>query len=111
MVIQSVCNFTNNMITPNVSKSFSNAQGDVLSIQISGILNGKVYIEGRNSSNSAWTSLAGIDLSSFLVKKEGFNNIGLYEIGITSIRNLRLRLDGASATDVEVIGQIISTEE
>ena len=110
MVIQNICYFTQHMVTPNVSKSFFNAQGDVLSLQISGTLTGKVYIEGKNSDNAAWVSLAGINLSSFAAERDGFDSTGIYEVGIIGVRNLRIRLDGASSDSIEVIGQIISTE-
>ena len=109
MVIQKNCEFVKNSNTPIVSKTFSNATGDTLTLQISGA-NGLYHLEGRNRSHHDWVSLAGIDLSDFSAVRGGFAKAGLYEIGIVGIRELRVRIERAEG-NVSVFGQIISTEE
>ena len=109
MVIQSNCNFIENASTPTVSKTFFNATGDTLSVQIDGA-NGIYAIEGRNSSKGAWYPLAAINLSNFAAMREGLNMPGVYEIGIVGIRELRARVDSVQG-QVSIFGQIISTEE
>lgn len=109
MVIQSNCKFIENANTPIVSRIFPNAQGDVLSLQISGA-NGVCHLEGRNSRQGDWVSLAGIDLSNLQLVTGGFKKAGVYELGIVGIRELRARLESAEG-DISVFGQIISTGE
>lgn len=109
MVILSNCKFIESTSTPTVSKTFVNAAGDVLSLQIDGA-QGVYRIEGRNSADGDWVPLAGISLSDFSVKRDGFNVPGLYEIGITSVRQLRATVESAQG-EVTIFGQIISTGE
>jgi len=45
MVIQKNLNFVSNTTIPVLSKTFINASGDVLSLEIKG--NGVIYIDGR----------------------------------------------------------------
>ena len=110
MVIQSNCNFFENVNAPTVSKVFSNAHGDTLSLQISGA-NGKYYIEGRNNAKGDWVPLAGINLSNFTPAKGQFTEAGIYEIGVVGIRELRARVESTAGGKVSIFGQIISTEE
>lgn len=110
MVIQSNCKFIENVNTPTVSKVFSNAHGDTLSLQISGA-DGKYYIEGRNNTKGDWVSLAGINLSDFSPVRGGFTTAGLYELGIIGIRELRVTVESVAGENVSIFGQIISTEE
>jgi hypothetical protein len=49
MVIQKNCDFVKNASAPIVSKTFVNASGDVLTLQISGA-DGLYHLEGRNNS-------------------------------------------------------------
>lgn len=109
MVIQKNCDFVTNVDAPIVSKSFSNASGDTLTLQISGA-NGDYIIEGRNSSNADWVPLAGINLSDFSATKGVFTKAGLYEIGIVGVRELRARVERTEG-NVSLFGQIISVEE
>lgn len=109
MVIQRNCDFVKNTTTPIVSKTFPNATGDVLTLQISGA-NAKVHLEGRNMPKGDWVSLAGIDLSNFAAIRGGFTKPGLYEIGIVGIREMRANVESTEGM-VSVFGQIISTEE
>lgn len=110
MVIQKNIEFFKGMNTPTVSKTFPNATGDILSLQISGDFSGVVHLEGRNNRNGDWVSLAGINLSDFSVARNGFTASGMYEIGIVGIRELRGRIESTSG-NVSMFGQIISTEE
>ena len=109
MVIQKNCEFVKNTSTPIVSKTFPNATGDVLTLQISGA-SGKFYLEGRNSSSGDWFPLAGINLSNFAAIKGCFTEAGIYEIGIVGIRETRVRVEEVNG-NVTIFGQIISTEE
>jgi len=109
MVIQKNCNFVTNTNAPIVSKIFTNATGDVLTLQISGA-NGVYHLEGRNNSNGDWFPLAAINLSNFAAVKGSFTTPGIYEIGIVGIRELRARVESAEG-NVSMFGQIISTEE
>lgn len=109
MVIQSNCKFIENTSTPTVSKTFFNATGDVLSIQIDGA-NGVFHIEGRNNPRGNWISLAGINLSDFSAVRGGFTAPGMYEIGIVGVREIRANVESVQG-NVSVFGQIISTEE
>lgn len=109
MVILSNCKFIESTSTPTVSNTFANAAGDVLSLQIDGA-NGLYYIEGRNNSQGEWFPLAGINLSDFSAKRQGFETPGLYEIGIVGVRELRATVASAQG-EVKIFGQIISTEE
>lgn len=108
MVIQKNLNFVSNTTIPVLSKTFINASGDVLSLEIKG--NGVIYIDGRLQDDSDWFSIAGINLSDFSVSKDGFTKPGLYEIGVIGIRQLRARVE-AVQDNVSVYGQIISSEE
>ena len=109
MVIQKNCNFITNATSPAESKVFSNATGDVLTLQISGA-DGVYKLEGRNHSQGDWVPLAGIDLSNFSMIKNGFSKAGLYEVGIIGIRELRATVESLQGA-VNIFGQIISTEE
>ena len=109
MVIQKNCEFVKNSNTPIVSKSFPNATGDVLTLQISGA-DGTYYVEGRNSQHHDWVPLAGINLSDFSAVRGKFLKAGLYEIGIVGIREVRVRVESVSG-NVSIFGQMISTEE
>lgn len=109
MVIQKNCEFLKNSNTPIVSKVFSNASGDILSLQITGD-DGVYHVEGRNNRKGDWVSLAGVSLSDFSAIRGGFTKPGLYEIGIIGIRELRVRVESVSGS-VTVFGQIISAEE
>lgn len=109
MIVLGNCNFARNTNTPIVSKTFFNAHGDVLSLQIEGA-DGVYHIEGRNSDKSDWVSLAGINLSDFSAVRGGFKTAGIYELGIGSIRQLRARIESTSG-NVTIFGQIINTEE
>lgn len=110
MVIQSNCNFFENVNAPTVSKVFSNAHGDTLSLQISGV-SGKYYIEGRNNTKGDWVPLAGINLSNFSAAKGEFTAPGLYELGVVGVREIRARIESIAGGNVSIFGQIISTEE
>ena len=109
MVIQSNCNFVTNATSPIESKSYKNAQGDVLSVQISGAT-GVYYIEGRLIHNGTWCPLAGINLSDFSPVKGAYTKPGIYELGIVGIRDIRARVEAVNGS-VTIQGQIISTEE
>ena len=109
MVIQKNCEFVRNSSTPIVSRPFSNANGDTLTLQITGA-NGVYHLEGRNTSKGEWTSLAGINLSDFSAVRGGFTKAGIYEIGVIGIRELRVRVESAEG-NVSIFGQIISAEE
>lgn len=109
MVIQRNCKFIENTSTPTVSKTFFNATGDTLTVQIDGA-EGIYAIEGRNSANGAWYPLAAINLSNFAAMRDGLNAPGVYEIGIVGIRELRAKVDSVQG-QVSIFGQIISTEE
>lgn len=109
MVIQKNCDFVTNLNSPIVSKIYPNAQGDILTLQISGS-DGQYYLEGRNHSEGDWVSLAGINLTNFSVTREGFTQAGIYEISIIGIRELRVRVESTEGY-VTIFGQIISTEE
>ena len=109
MVIQKNCDFVTNVNSPIVSKAFSNPQGDVLTLSITGA-NGKYYLEGRNSSKSDWFSLAGINLGDFTPVIGGFTKAGIYEIGIVGMREVRVRIEQIEG-NVTIFGQMISTEE
>lgn len=112
MVIQSNCNFAKNINAPAISKVFTNAEGDVLTVQISGgFTSGLVHIEGRNNVNGNWISLAGISLSDLALNKGGFTKAGLYEIGIVGVREIRANVESVSGGNISVYGQIISTQE
>ena len=110
MVIQKNCEFIKDSNAPIVSKSFPNAVGDILTLQISGA-NGKYFLEGRNNSANGWVPLAGINLSDFSVCRNGFTTAGIYEVGIVGIRELRVKVDAVEGEKVSIFGQIISTEE
>lgn len=109
MVIQKNCEFVTNANAPIVPKVFSNATGDILTLQITGA-DGVYHLEGRNTTEGNWVSLAGINLSDFSAVRGGFTKEGIYEIGIVGIRQLRFRIESASG-NVSAFGQIISTEE
>jgi hypothetical protein len=109
MVIQKNCDFIKSASAPKISKSFFNATGDVLTVQIMGD-DGVYYIEGRNNSKFDWAPLAGINLSDFTVAKNGCTKAGVYEFGIVGIREIRARVESTSG-EVSLFGQIISTEE
>lgn len=109
MIIQSNCKFFDNTNTPTVSKTFQNAAGDVLSLQIFGA-DSVIHIEGRNSMRGDWVPLAGINLSDFSIAKGTYTKSGLYEIGIEGVRMIRARLESTSG-NVSAMGQIISTGE
>ena len=109
MVIQKNCEFVKNSNTPIVSKIFSNALGDTLTLQISGA-DGVFHLEGRNNSAHDWVSLAGINLSDFSAVRGEYTKAGMYEIGIVGVRELRVRVESVQG-EVSIFGQIISTEE
>jgi len=109
MVIQQNCNFIENASAPIVSKTFSNAASDTLTLQISGA-NGKYYLEGRNNSMGDWFALAGISLSDFSAHRGVFTKAGIYEIGVVGIREVRVRIESVEG-NVSIFGQMISTEE
>lgn len=109
MIVLGNCKFANNTRTPIVSKTFFNAHGDVLSLQIDGA-DGVYHIEGRSNPKGEWVSLAGINLNDFSAVKGGFKTAGIYELGIGSIRELRARIESTSG-NVTIFGQIISMEE
>lgn len=110
MIIQKNLDFFKGMSTPTVSKTFPNTQSDVLSVQISGLTSGTIYVEGRNNQGGDWIPLAGINLSNFSPARGGFTEAGMYEIGVVGIREIRARAEGVSG-NVSVFGQLISTEE
>lgn len=109
MVIQKNCEFIENSTTPTVSRHFSNATGDVLTLQITGA-DGVYHLEGRNSRHHDWVSLAGINLSDFSAVRGGFTKAGMYEIGIMGVRELRVRVE-STLGKVSIFGQIMSSEE
>ena len=109
MVIQKNCEFIKNSDSPAVSKVFRNATGDALALQISGA-DGSYIVEGRNNSQLDWVALGGINLTDFSAVKGEFSKVGIYEIGIVGIRELRVRVEETSGL-VSIFGQIISTEE
>lgn len=109
MVIQQNCEFAMKATSPIVSKVFFNSTGDTLAVQIQGA-NGVYHIEGRNSSDSEWCDLAGINLSDFSAARNGYTKAGIYEIGVASIRQIRARIESVEG-EVSITGQIISTGE
>ena len=109
MVIQKNCEFVTNVTTPIVSKKFPNATGDTLTLSITGA-DGVYYLEGRNNKKHDWVPLAGINLSDFSAVRGQFTKIGMYEIGIAGVRELRVRVESTQGT-VSIFGQIINTEE
>lgn len=109
MIILKNCEFVKNSNAPIISSTFSNAAGDILSLQISGA-SGLFHIEGRNHRNGDWVPLAGISLTNFAVTREGFTQSGMYEIGIGGVRELRARVESVDGS-VTIFGQIISTGE
>ena len=112
MVIQSNLPFAINVTSPTVSKSFMNAASDVLALQIDGsFTSAQVRIEGRITKGAEWTPLAAIDLSTFAAVKEDLTAAGLYEFGVTSVRELRANVISVSGGPITVYGQLISTEE
>lgn len=112
MIIQKSINFFQNMAEAGVSEVFTNSQADVMSLQINGELGGgSIILEGRNSSQNEWVPLAGINLSNFTISKDGFTSEGLYELGITSVRQLRARAENVDLANVNVLGLLISTVE
>lgn len=102
MVIQKNCDFITKSNASIVSKVFSNATGDTLTLQITGA-NGLYHLEGRNKKEHEWVSLAGIDLSDFSAVRGGFKKAGLYEIGIMGIRELRVRVESTEG-EVSLFG-------
>lgn len=85
MVIQKNCEFIMDSNTPTVSREFSNATGDVLTLQIYGA-KGLYHLQGRNTFKGDWVSLAGINLSDFSAVRDGMTEPGIYEFGVVGIR-------------------------
>ena len=112
MMVQSTCKFAKNISSPVISKVFSNAEGDILTIQISGnFSSGIIYIEGRNDPSGDWVSLAGISLKDFSLWTDGFEETGLYEIDIIGVRELRANIKQIINGNISIYGQIISSQE
>ena len=112
MIIQRNVDFVKNINTPTVSKSYFNANSDVLSLHVYGTFSsGLVFIEGRTNKESEWVKLAAINLSDFSAVREGITKAGLYELGIASVRELRARVESIAGGNMTLFGQIISTEE
>lgn len=109
MVILKNCEFLSHENSPIVSKVFPNVGGDVLALNIQGA-DGVFHLEGRAGRTAEWISLAGINLSDFSAVSGGFKKAGLYELGIVSVREMRVRIESASG-DVSITGQIISSQE
>ena len=109
MIILQNCKFAQNESSSYVSGTFFNAAGDILTVQIDGG-KGKYYIEGRTNSNMEWISLAAINLQNFAIAAGVITNPGIYEVGISGIRELRARIEEANEVTT-ISGQIISTEE
>ena len=109
MVVQKNCSFVTNVNAPIVSKVFPNSTGDTLSLQITGA-NGKYYLEGRNNNKLDWVPLAGINLTTLSVHRGEFTTAGLYSVDVSSVREIRARVEETEGI-VSLFGQIISMEE
>lgn len=108
MIILQNCKFAQNESSSYVSRTFFNAAGDALTVQVDGA-NGKYYIEGRTHSSMEWVPLAAINLQDFTVASS-ITTPGIYEMGISGIRELRARIEEVNGL-VTIAGQIISSEE
>lgn len=112
MVIQDNIKFAREETAPGLSNTFFNGTSDVLSLEITGTFTSAVVmIEGRISTFGDWVPLAAVSLSDYSAYKNGITAPGIYEISIISIRELRLNIASIEGGDINVIGQLISSEE
>ena len=111
MIIQKSISFTYNSAEPIISDIIANTQADYMSLQLDGnFTEGVIVIEGRNAPQNDWVSLGGISLSDFAIYKTGFTKPGLFELSISSVRQLRVRTEGLNG-EVELTGLLISSIE
>ena len=109
MMILSNCIFAENINQVHTSPIYYNSQGDILSVQIDGA-NGIYHIEGRSRNNGEWFPLVGLNLSDLSIVKGIYTKPGIYELGITSIREIRARIESIDGK-VNIFGQIINSQE
>lgn len=112
MIILTTCNFWQDQVVETSEKSdiLYNSNGDYFAVEVAGDMsNGVLYVEGRSADNMPWTPLAGVELSSLDLITEGIIAPGIYEFGVSSVRNIRLAFEGASE-GISVQGQLLRSE-
>lgn len=99
--------FADKATSAYISNDYVNSIADVLDIQVSGTFtSADIIIEGKSDLNADYVALKVIDLAQ-LKAVSNITSTGIFELGITGLQVIRIKINSVAGGNVTVVGRIV----